>query len=402
MRFPIFRSRGPRLLSQTTSTGFSFTCTARVKGTLARESLQAALIKLARRHPMLAARLAVEGGDYFFTDEGALPIILEEVVRLSPDTWIDQADQSMPLRTNFATGPLCRCVWVRGTGEHELVMVHDHGSVDGRSAVTVLKDLLTFAAEPERQPETLEPVRLAERFPETALRAIADLMALPPNDAPQTPWLSEPSVRPRTIVPVSLSSEETSALVERCRHHGVTVQAALLAAYLKPFAEREPGRPLRKAEVPLDMRGALTSSIGETCANCIGLALVEVDCASSDLWQVARGAKRSLDAIDLSEQFLNIPLIFSAVDRLPQPRTLTWEYDLSVSNVGRAGIPDRYGGLELVQIFGPTFNVTKDDHKVLGVTTAGGRLSGTYTSRDADADALERRGTELLRTMIAL
>ncbi len=400
MRFPIFRSRGPRILSQTKSTGFSFTNTARVRGTLTRNALKAALAQLARRHPILVAHVIRQAEDYFFTDERARPIILQIVKRRSLETWVGEANKAMPLRTNFAKGPLCRCIWVRGTDEHELILVLDHLTVDGRSAVTVLKDLLSFIAEPDREPEPLEPVRLAELFPDAAKKAIEELLALPPNDAPQTPWFAQPSKRPRTIVPVSLSQDETRTLIERCRHHGVTVQAALLAAYLKPFAERDPNRPLRKAEVPLDMRSALTRSIGDVCANCIGLTLVEVDCGPADLWEVARSAKKSLDAVDLNDQFTRIPLIFSAVEKLPQPPTLAWEYDVSVSNVGRAGIPERYGDLELVQVFGPTFNVMKDDHKVLGVTTASGRLSGTYTSRDADAGEMERRGTELLWGMI--
>lgn len=400
MRLSIFRSRGPRLTSPPTGPSFTFTNAARIRGQLTRESLESALVRLARRHPVLAARVVREGDDYVMTDQGSLPIGLEIVDRLSDTTWTREVDRVLRFLTDYSTGPLCRCLWVRGTSEHELILLHDHNTMDGRSGLLVLKDMLSLVADASLVLESVEPLRVNDALPDFAVKRIAELMALPPIESNRESWKYEPSAHPRAILPVNLSAEETLALAEQCRRHGVSVQAALCAAYLKPFAEREPGRPVRTAEVPIDLRDRLKASAGDRCGNCIGLVFVEVDCGPSDLWAVARSAKAGLDAIDKDAQLTLPPLIYYLVEKLPQPMHLAWEYDLSISNVGRAGIPDRYGELELVQVFGPTFNVGKDNHKVLGVTTASGRLSGTYTSCDPDAPELARRGTELLRGLL--
>ncbi len=400
MRVPLFRSRGPWLLSPPTMPSFSFTNAARVRGTITREALESALARLGRRHPVLAARVVHEGEDYFLTDEGSLPIALDVVDRVSAATWMAAVDTTLQVHTAFATGPLCRCVWVRGTDEHELILLYDHGTNDGRSGVVVIRDLLAFLADPALTAEPLEPLRINDALPDFALQRLDELMALPPIESARESWRFEPSTRPRAILPVSLSSEETEALAAQCRRHGVSVQAALCAAYLKPFAEREPDKPVRTAEVPIDLRSSLKQNAEDRLANCIGLVFVEVDCGLDDLWDVARSAKRALDAIDKDAQLTQPPMIYYLVEKLPQPMHLAWEYDLSISNVGRTGIPERYGELELVQIFGPTFNVGKDGHKVLGLTTTSGRLSGTYTSCDPEAPELARRGMELLRAML--
>ena len=87
--------------------------------------------------------------------------------------------------------------------------------------------------------------------------------------------------------------------------------------------------------------------------------------------------------------------------RSPGGNPFAGGYDLSISNLGRAAIPAEYGPLRIERLFAPTMNVLQPVHRILGVTTFGGALCGTYTSRDPQAPDLAARGREVLTSMLA-
>jgi len=380
----------------------NFAVSARIRGGFTRERLEAALAGLGRRHPLLAVRAARRAdGTAYFTDEDVPPIPLRVVEAAVDDDWIGEVEREIQRPSNYLTEPQIRCIWLRGRETSDVVLVCDHLLADGRAAVVALRDLLELLAVPTRAIEPLIAPPIHELVPPAVVRQIvADAArrdAIGP-DEPEAPAPPTGRGGPARIRPFALTADETAALVRRCRAEGVTVQAALCAAFLTPFAERQPDRPVRRAEIPVDLRSRLIRPVGDAYASMVGLTIVDVDCAPGNLWDAARSAAAALAGMRAADMFAVPPVTIPLTGKMLRP---PWDihYDLSISNLGRIDIPAEYGELRLESIFGPVFPATGPDHLILGVSTFGGRMRCTYSSRRPDAGELMARGRELLGTM---
>lgn len=393
----VFLSRQPISLN--------FAVCARVFGPVTLERLEGALAGLGRRHPLLAVR-AVPGGpdgmDYF-TDEGVPPIPLHIVDRIEDDDWVGEAERDIQLKSSYLTGPMIRCIWIRGGEMSDLILVCDHIVADGKSAIFALRDLLALLADPSLEMEPILPAPLPELVPTEIVERLKATPADPEEVAAETDEDNHLPVPagPVRIEPFALDAAETSALIRRCKSEGVTVQAALCAAFLEPFAERHPDRPLRHAEIPVDLRPRLARPVGDSYGCIIGLTVIEVDCTPGlDLWDVARNASTALAGMSEDILFATPLVMISLIGRIPN-RPWIIDYDVSISNLGRIDIPATYGELRLESIYGPIFPATGPDHRILGVSTFEGQMRCTLSSRSRDASLLIARGRENLRAMVA-
>jgi hypothetical protein len=347
-----------------------------------------------------------EGGAYF-TDEGVPPISLRVVDRVNDDDWVGEAERDTQRKSSYLTERMIRCIWIRGGDVSDLILVCDHIVADGRSAIIVLRDLLSLLADPSMAIEPilappvpeLVPPEILERI-RAAFGAPRDEQASPSDARPATRRLPE-DAGPACTVPFEMSAPETSTLVDRCRAERVTVQAAICAAFLTPFAERQPDHPVRRAEIPVDLRSRFTRPVGDAYGNLIGLTVIEFDCTPGrDLWDVARDAAEALSRMRDEDLFATIQVQISLFG---SARNRPWGigYDLSISNLGRIDIPAEYGDLRLEAIYGSIFPSASPEHRVLGVSTFGGQLRATFSTRDRASAALMARGVELLRSMLA-
>lgn len=403
MRYPIAARRAQRMLDGP-SFSINFASTIHLRGPLTLPKLESALARLGRRYPLMVARVGSEGEDNFFlTDEGASPVTVHIVERKTAETWLEEVQRGLPMIFSFKSGPLYHCTWVRGSDDtHDLVMITDHMTADGRSAMYALRDLMAFLADPSLELDPVLPVSLVDVVSSEVLEKAAALAAAVPADAPPPPpWKPNFSADPQQMLPFTLTEAETAALRERCRAERVTVQAALCAAFLTPFAERQPDSAMRLAEVPVDLRPYVAKPIGERYGSYLGLAVISVDCQPGQtLWDVARYAQTTLRAALGTDLFLQPPLVYQFIQRPISAKFITHDYDLSISNLGQVDIPAVCGDFQVESMHAPTFNVRAVGHRVLGVVTCSGKLCATYTSCDPDAPALAERGWALLKQMI--
>lgn len=383
----------------------NFTITARVRGVFTQTALEDALLKLRQRHPLLASRVEADAaGNVYFTTENVPAIPLRIVNRVDDDHWVQEVERELPIGYDHRVGPLLRCVWLRGAEVSDLILVCDHLSADGRACVYAMRDLLTLLAHPEQPLETEAPTHLGKLIPESVLPYIKQIIAEAIQNAAS---MEQPhfdlvnDIPPLRVLPFSLSAEETAALVARARAENATVQAALCAAFLTPFAEQDPGNPTRTVETPMDIRHRLSEPIGDVYGNYISLLFTSVDCSPGrNLWDIARDVTRDLTDTE-EKRLFSIPLILMTVAEEPLPMpAVRINYDISISNLGRLSLPAQYGNLILEAVYAPSFNASRPGHHVLGVNTYNGQLRATFISCNPAAPALLERSRQLLAAMI--
>jgi NRPS condensation-like uncharacterized protein len=392
------------LLSSPLPFSLNFTIRARLHGAFTVDDLKNALEKLRFRHPLLAVRIAPgeKEGSACFTTENVPSIPLRVVERTTDLNWVREVEQEISQPSNYLTGPLFRCVWLKGTDVSDLVIVCDHITADGYAGIYALRDLLTLLADPDLQLEPCQPELLGKLVPPAMRNRINTIVSALPGNSPGRPekFQEMPAPPPLRVIPFELDETETSTLVGCCRQEGVTVQSALCAAFAMPFAERQPDVPIRWVESPVNIRGHLVRPIEEVYGNYISLIYSGVDCAPGrQAWDVARQFAHSLNTVT-EEQLFTIPIVMmAAADQPLSIPVVDFNYDLSISNLGRITIPVKYGQLCIESIYGPTMNVSTPAHRILGVTTFEGCMRCTFTSRDPDAPSLVKRSLEILSAM---
>jgi hypothetical protein len=385
----------------------NFTVTARLRGPLTLEQLQSALERLRLRHPFIAVRgVAAQAGEAaYFTTEGVPPTPVRVVERVTDEDWVREVEHEITTPFDYHTGPLFRCTWLRSAKLSDLLLVCDHVTADGRSGIFALHDLLRLLANPGLHLEPLLPPRLAELVPPPMVALIRKITDAAPGEPPTTPAdfmdAYGPSPDPLRVIPIALSEAETAAFVARCRAEGVTVQAALCAAFLVPFAEQQPSEPVRRVESPVDIRGRLTQPVGPVYGGYLSIVVTSVDCSPGrGLWDMARDASQGLAAITEEQLFTSPSVMLAVADHPPRGQPFKVRYDLSISNLGRLDLPAEYGPLHLESVYAPTFNASLPEHRILGVTTFGGQMRCTFTTRDPGGPQIVRRARELMAAMI--
>jgi hypothetical protein len=305
---------------------------------------------------------------------------------------------------NYLIGPMFRCVWLRGQADSDLILICEHITADGLAGVYALRSLLELLADPDRPLERLMPLPFADLLPQSVLDRAAQLSATqapPPAELTAAPP-ADFVMPPLNIIPIELSESETAALIARCKGEGVSLQAALSAAFLQPFAEQQPDAPIRKVEIPVNLRDRLRQPVGETYWVYIALMVVEVDCTPpADLWELAQRADRAVNQAVEEERYFQSPmLLVITADRFPEENPFSTDYDISISNLGRLDIPTDYGPFKLKSLYAPIMLVIDPEHRILYVSTFAGQLRATYISREPQTPQVVARARALLNSMI--
>lgn len=222
---------------------------ADVTGPVTGERLAAAAAGLSRRHPLLRARVAEEGGRLdrvvrFRTGDVPGP----ELRRLGDDVWSDdglvreiEAELARPF--DVATGPLFRlAVASADGGRSRLLLTMHHMIADGASATIALTDLLGFASGEAIDDEPRPLVAPGPQFESVGrARALWDLvgfglrtarhLALRLPSGRSAPGLNAPAAGRETgVILNDLDAAQTAAIRAAAKAEATTVGGMLSAA----------------------------------------------------------------------------------------------------------------------------------------------------------------------------
>lgn len=392
----------------------NFALMARIRGTFPPDSFQKALDKLVLKYPSLAVNVVQDtGGEVCLIPNPApkVPLRIEE--RKHPDHWIEETTTELPQPFDLSKDPPIRCVTLQDKDVSDILFVYPHVLADGLATTYLLRDFLAFVDDPEAEvtstPHVPPMSALIPDFPGKGWAILqaklkAQLMKLFLKRAQRNTPQTEPS-NPRQpnyqLLPWTLTSEQTSALVARSRAEGTTVHAALCAAFLRAFGEFHEEGWKRKIQSPVSLRDRLTQPVGEAFGLFVNLVEFQTDCDPEyDFWEVARRIKKRFVRHTDDRQAFRTLIEANVVTRQsrdmlsPQIAAQVFmaaDHDLSISNLGRLDFPTQYDTFQLETLFGPILGGDPEE-VVLGVITVGGtlHLSLSFTDLKMDVPQAEK------------
>ncbi len=344
---------------------------AEIAGELSADRLRDALESAQRRHPFLRACILRRG----------LRLVLELAERPAPiplqegslEGWREEVGRQMDRPFQASVLPLFRCFRFPGDGPKTVVaLVFSHVVCDGRSSISLLREILEGATTPVQPPprpprEMRAPMEqvipapsrwLGARF---LLRRTLDWMRRGiPHRVPRS---RDVTFRRRDvrILSARIDPEPSAALLEHCRAERTTVNGALAAALLLAIRDEHPGGRAATLAIasPVDLRSR-SSLAPDEVGNYIGhVVTVHRVRPATSFWELAREFNAELrsytDAGHSQGTWLALPPSWS-----PLPLWLWARYmcglarlqppSVMLTNAGRVADWELQGSAELRQL----------------------------------------------------
>ncbi len=220
---------------------------ARIKGNISKSMLKDAVSKVQQRHLNLRVRI-YEDNDHnlWFTSEEVKEIPIEIIKRESDEHWIEIYQDACKIPFDFEDRPAIRFILVRSPEISELIILCHHIICDGMSLAYLARDIMIHLGNPTREVEVLsDPVPIdKDNLPQdVSINAIVKYFINRISkkwkkneiyfDQEDYKNLNEAywKIYKHQLLSIELSEAQTSALVDRCRKEGVTVNTALTAAF---------------------------------------------------------------------------------------------------------------------------------------------------------------------------
>ncbi|MFX1284677.1 MAG: condensation domain-containing protein [Promethearchaeota archaeon] len=224
------------------------TMIARIKGEVSESSLKDAIKKAQQRHANLRVRIHIDdSGTPWFSSDGIKEIPITIISRESPEHWKSIYYQSCKIPFQFEERPAIRFILVNSKSVSELLMVCHHIICDGMSLAYLTRDIMTYLGNPTQEVEVLpNPVPFDEdNFPQkVSMNRIVKYFINRINKK----WASNPiffnqidyeslneaywKTFTHQMISVELSETDTFTLVAKCKKEGVTINTALMSAFI--------------------------------------------------------------------------------------------------------------------------------------------------------------------------
>lgn len=303
------------------------TMVARIKGHVTAEMLQNAVGKVRQRHTLLGVRVRdTQDGDLWFTSQGVGEIPVEVVPRTSENDWITVHAEQSKMPYEFETRPAIRFVLVQSEEVSELIILCHHMICDGLSLAYLARDLMMYLGDPAAEAEVLpapQPITLENLPAEVAPSGLIKYFIGKIKQAWREEYVSfdqgdyEALNRAywenyhHEILTIELSEEDTTALVERCRREKVTVNTALITAFLgaqKSVVAEAPHHA--KTAVAVSLRDRLPISPGEAMGYyALGLQVKYKYNLKKGFWENARNYHKKIGSdISNKKAFGDLPI----------------------------------------------------------------------------------------------
>jgi NRPS condensation-like uncharacterized protein len=377
---------------------------AEISGQTKIENWHEALRELQKTYPLLQASIGkVEGERPFFysVPERLMPLRVEPLTSSFSVTEAIEKQLSDP----FTDGePLTRSALFHQENKCVFLIASHHASLDGKSHLFLLHDLLCLLTERASQkPQPLTP-SVAELFGRDSpeYRTTEHISAISNEAVP---------VHPATAVHVTrteLSSAETEALVANAKLRGASVHSTVLTALA--LAGLRSSAAWRTEGIrclsPVDIRPfhGLADQVGQLVV--LHRCFLE-ELREDQFWEIAAritSSMRSSSLCNSIEHFLNQASSLVEDEHSPQThlRLLLnsgFVHDLMLTSYGSYQVSTRFRGLQLDQVFTAGFAGGPDTQK-FSTMTVNGSLGITHVAHHPFPEMLQT-AKEILTAALA-
>lgn len=362
-----------------------------VQGELSDEALQHALRAIQIRHPLLRCRIIADakGENPRFVPHDQQTIDLQRIVMPfampsgASHDWADYVrQQEMNRRFDGAHEPLARLRILESGQGVDVILVISHAIADAISAMTILKEILQFAADPQRQPEPLPLMAsFSDRFPprHNGVLAVLKTLYLHLKIEIVNLLLKPRALQRETDVPFEqrsnsfihqqLSKTQTQALAEQCRSKGVTVHSALCTALMLAIARdlaatstaaKAADKPLTLGVgSPVNMRKDLApAATDDEVGIFVGTFMTLATAVNQrDFWDIAEKFGQDIRRQSRQQEpFIILNFVRKTMPKSAQKAASFLRLidnkgpgNACISNIGRYDFPDRIGALEITE-----------------------------------------------------
>lgn len=225
---------------------------ARLNGNIQKEDLEDVLKKITMMHPLMGVRVFIDDNyEAWFANKDVAPISLKVIPRKSEKQWIEIIENEYKIHFDFENGPLIRFILLNKAEVSDLIIIAQHVICDGLSLTNLIQDILILLSEPDTAVRKINPILpVSENFPvANTLKfrwkyLINKFLVGRLNDQ----WKKQRVIFDAEdylniieansqkfnykIMVAELSKNETSALINECRLKNVTVNSAIVVAFL--------------------------------------------------------------------------------------------------------------------------------------------------------------------------
>jgi NRPS condensation-like uncharacterized protein len=391
--------------------------TARISGDIAVDDLQLALKKVQGKHPLLRANVVEEDGELYLSFMENPPNIPVRIVeRNSGEQWRNVTVAEWKTPFNMQEGPLIRMVWIKSEGVSELMLIGHHCVCDGTSLLTIFREILQVADEPDVQLTPYPPFEsVRELFPKdvlsdwkmallvTAKAALFRLFAFTVK-AVHTAPPGEPY-----LIFWRASEKESAALAHRCKVEGTTPYAAMCVAFLSAFRQVNSARFKNRIMCPVDVRRFINKIRADVMFNYAPPIPLRIDPRidpRTGFWDLARRLKQSMsEKISRLNAYEHLMVAEKLQTTIPKVisflRRSKGSYDFAFSNVGRLDMPSNYQTFRVESLLGVTVAVPWRNATTLITTHFRGHTDIALVSNDGflpyeEAVAIKETAVNLL------
>ena len=254
---------------------------ARIIGDVSDKGLRVALDAVRRMHPLLGAKIIFdESHDAWLSEDNVSETVLRITPRSSETQWFEEIRHENRIPFEPETGPLIRFVLVHSPQVSELIAFAQHSICDGDALAILIRDILTYYANPTKEVQILQPLNCEDYFSRENFSLSGFIAKIFINHY-NSQWRKRPyyftqadfaeihkAYWDRTqynIALIQLEPEETSLLATKCRENDVTITSAITAAFLAAYKDILGPFPKDRKVIWIayDLRRRLREKIGD-------------------------------------------------------------------------------------------------------------------------------------------
>ena len=308
------------------------TMTARIKGEVTEDLLKDAVYKVTARHTNLKLKVEYDDqGDPWFTSQDVQEVPVEIISRENDQQWMQVIRQQSLIPFDFEIRPAIRFLLVQSSQVSELVIFCHHMICDGLSLAYLVRDMMTTLGDPSIQLEVLQDPKPIDRDnlpPGVKMNGLVNYFI----DRINSKWHEERvyfgqedyqalleaywSNFNHQMSLIEFTEDQTTALVDRCKNEGVTVNSALAVGLAAAQIRVEDLRPYH-ADITIagSLRERLAQPAGEGMGFFVGAVSPKFKYKDKrGFWDNVRQFNKKVQPLYTNKNLFKDPLVWSYLD----------------------------------------------------------------------------------------